>query len=1279
MSEDVDRYRRLRAVFEEALQCEPSARDAYLDGACAADPALRPAVVRLLAAHGEAGSFLESGPALSTPTAANLDDFRGTERFEIRRRLGAGGMGAVYEVHDRARDEIVALKTILRASPADIYRLKREFRGLADVAHPNFVCLYELFVTADQCFFTMELVDGVSFVDYARGPDDRRFVDRLLSAYRQLVDGVSHLHRVGKLHRDIKPSNVLVTPQGRVVILDFGLTTERCSDSVDDSGHIMGTPAYLSPEEAAGSQPSEASDWYGVGVTLYEALTGDVPFKGAPLDVLARKKAMDPPVPASVAPDVPADLSSMCLSMIARDPAARVSGPAALDRLGFLRRDALRSDTRVAPPADTPFVGRRRELALLDEALSELAARRPAAVFVCGPSGIGKTSLVKAFLSGLSAREDTVVLSGRCYEHESVPYKALDGVIDNLSRFLISLPVAVTQSLLPTGVVALPRLFPVLLRVPAIAQACRDRTPDTADPFLLRRTAFGVLREVLARMSNRWRVVITSDDFQWADSDGAQLLEELLRPPGAPVVLTVVAFRSEEVPGNPVLRRVVEGGCANAWSPLVVGPMHEADARTLVNVLFQSDSALDDGRKLRITREARGSPFVLEQLARHVAITRADPSLEPTFSQMFDRELETLSSDARCFVQTLAICGRPMAPELIFRACGVAREKQFLMTKLRASRFVRSSGSSQQVETYHDRIRDVVVDRIPPDEVRRIHGLIARSLVQMNAGDCEALYEHYSGAGDGENASVQAGLAAVKAATALAFDRAAAFYRRALTLAPLSASAQAWREELAAALANAGRPAEAADAYLEAAARAPSAQRAELQRRGAEQFLIGGHIERGLNLIRTELARMGIDVPDSPRAALPRILWRRAQLRWRGLDFTPRTAADIDAEALLRVDTCWSATTGLALVDMIGASHFSARHLLMALDAGEPSRIACAMAFESAARAAYPTGRKLGERLVQRANVLARMAAHPNAIVLSMLAEGVAAMAVGRWRKALTVSEHAQTYLREQCVGLTWELNLAQNLMVWALMYLGELAELSRQVPALLLAARSRENLYLATELCTRANLCWLAADDPDGGEREAIASIERWTHEGCHRQHYSAMLARLQTALYRGDADAAWGLLPEHESILRRSCLDRVQVIRIEALYMRARCALAMTCSTGGTRPFSSAARAAIRRLGRERMPWSDPIARMLTAAVSHLEGDTALAVRHLRDAVEGFDRAEMKLYAAVARRRLGALKNDAAGRECLRQADEWMAAEEIKNPEAMTRMLAPGFANPS
>jgi hypothetical protein len=281
---------------------------------------------------------------------------------------------------------------------------------------------------------------------------------------------------------------------------------------------------------------------------------------------------------------------------------------------------------------------------------------------------------------------------------------------------------------------------------------------------------------------------------------------------------------------------------------------------------------------------------------------------------------------------------------------------------------------------------------------------------------------------------------------------------------------------------------------------------------------------------------------------------------------------------------------------------------------------------------------------------------------------------VGEWKRGLTLSEQALAILRDECVGVTWELNLAQNMVLWALMYLGELGELSRRVPPLLASARSRGNLYLATELCTRCNYAWLAADEPDDGERAAIESIGAWSQKGFHRQHYSAMLARVQTDLYRGDGRAAWRLLDEQEPMLRRSLLTRVQVFRIEAIYLRARSALAIAAGDGSGR-LLSVARAGARRIASERMPWSDPIALLVNAGVAHLEGNAPLALRHLHDAAGRFDRADMKLYRAVAWQAIGALQDDEPGRDFRRQADAWMATQQIKNAAAMTRMLAPGF----
>ena len=250
------------------------------------------------------------------------------------RRLGAGGMGVVYEVQDHARGEVVALKTLRHATPAGVYRLKHEFRSLAGVAHPNIVCLYELIVEDAGCFFTMELVKGVNFVEHVRGSSRTSLeIDRLISAFRQLVDGVTALHRLGKLHRDIKPSNVLVTPEGRVVILDFGLITEL-SDTLGGRAHRgRNTCVSGARKKPPGEPPSEAGDWYSVGATLYEALTGELAIPRSADRSSPPQEGVRSNAAVGARARVPADLSAICMAMMRRNPAQRMSGPEAVNRL----------------------------------------------------------------------------------------------------------------------------------------------------------------------------------------------------------------------------------------------------------------------------------------------------------------------------------------------------------------------------------------------------------------------------------------------------------------------------------------------------------------------------------------------------------------------------------------------------------------------------------------------------------------------------------------------------------------------------------------------------------------------------------------------------------------------------------------------------------------------------------------------------------------------------------------------------------------------------------
>jgi serine/threonine protein kinase/tetratricopeptide (TPR) repeat protein len=1258
-------------------------------------------------------------------------EFIGTERFILRRPLGAGSMGVVYEAHDREMDKTVALKALTRAEAAHIYRFKREFRTLADVSHPNLVSLYELMSAGPHWFFTMELIRGSTFIQYVRPEIDNepstsmsdtlvrsramrvlnsdseaeteefdiselaitlgemaalddnsldslagRFDEsRLRLALRQLAEGVNRLHEIGKIHRDIKPSNVLVTDEGRVVILDFGLVEDVEPDLQQTL--LAGTPDYMSPEQGAQMGISKASDWYSVGVMLYQALTGRLPFKGRFFEVMMRKQTRDPIQPIEIIHDVPRDLNELCMKLLCRDPEGRPAGREVLRALGARTTDAL-SGSFLASSREPQFIGRARQLVQLHEAFATAREGQTMTVYIHGNSGMGKSTLVRTFLDQLKREAPhALALQGRCYERESVPYKALDGVVDSLSKHLASLPLGRAESLMPRNSMALARVFPVMLQVDAIFNA-RSARPETLDPFTLRRQAFGALRELLTRVASRQPLVIYIDDLQWADADSIFLLEDLLRPPESPPLLLVGSFRTEDLESTPFLKQLLHPTNVDTCHELFVGPLADPEARELTRSLFAVTGISGEPFIDSIVREAGGSPFLIEQLTQYGMMSERAATAGISLSTMLDERIRQLPPGSRPVLDTLAVARRPVNQDVVLSAAGVHGDSLKLLNALRAAQFVRSGGAGYGVELYHDRIAETLVGSLAPDERKQIHRRLAQTIEARGLDDPEALYEDYLGAGEKDRAALHAQGAARKAASALAFDRAALYYRHAIELMPEASNLVDLKIGLGEALASAGRPSEAAREFLDAARMSASGRALELQQRAGAQLLMGGHIEEGLEVFRVVLETAGFKLAKGPKLALLSLILRRLWIRLRGLEFTEREAGSIPEADLFRIDICWSVAAGLGMVDLIRGADFQSRHLLLALRAGEIYRVARAMAFEAAQSSARGSATEDRTRqIVERTEALALRAAHPHAIGLAIWARGFSAYLVGHWKQAAELFERAVEVLRDQCTGVTWELTIAYRFLLHALIWLGEMAEVSRRVPQLLSAALEQGNLLAATDLRTRMNAIWLAADDPDRARDEVIAALRTWPRAGFHLQHYTSIFALTQIELYTGDTEVAWRHVEGQLKPLEKSMLLRVQSVRIEATHLRARLALASAAWSDRERRLKTAEKLAL-KLEDERMAWSDPLAALIRAGVARSRGDDRKAAEMASLAIEGFEVTDMKLYAAAARRRLGEIIGGQRGAELIDVSEDWMRRQQIKNPAVFINMLAPGFAEP-
>ncbi len=1263
---------------------------------------------------------------------AGEEPFAGTARFQLRRRLGAGAFGVVYEAYDRERSSVVALKTLRRTGDEALYRLKKEFRSLADITHPNLAALYELLSEGGQWFFTMELVEGKSFLDYVRdresyGTDSevtsapvdstletltigrhanapalaeapaaeygsrpaRVNFARLRSGLLQATSGIRALHAAGKLHRDIKSSNVLVTQSDRVVLLDFGLVTELDLADSEQSMILAGTPTYMSPEQGAGQTVSQASDWYSFGVMLYESLTGKSPFAGTSSEILREKMIREPRPPRELASGIPEDLDELCRDLLRRDPGRRPTGEEIVRRLGGQLTGAaspsFRSESR------RPFVGRQSHLTRLLEAFRKAEQGEAVTVAVHGESGVGKSALVRRFLATLRAGQPVVILTGRCYERESVPYKALDSLMDGLSNHLKRLPLARAEALMPRDVLALARLFPVLRRVEAVAGA-RRRVLEIRDVHELRRRAFGAFRELAARLAEESPLVLFIDDLHWGDVDSAAMLEELMRPPEAPPLLLIVAYRSEEAATSPALVKLLPQRLGSGeWSRIEVDRLEPEEARDLARALLTDSRRETEALAETLARESSGNPFFLSELARSArgegegesVLIPADKDAEAaiTLDRVIRARVSRLSPGARRFLEMVAVAGRPIRFDVLRNAAEPDPRENFVQG-LRIGRLIRTRETEtvEEIETYHDRIREAVADGLSPQELKERHQRLAVALEASGQADPEWLAMHWRGAEDPDRAAEYAATAAGRASETLAFDQAARLYLMALELSE-KAEPEARRllqVHLGDALANAGRGAEAADSYMAASRGAGKAEGLELQRRAAEQLLMSGHIDQSLPVLRGVLVALGFRYAESNLGSLLLFLYHRLRIRLRGLKFRERDASQVAPEQLMRIDTLWSLSSGLSIIDTPRGRDFQARHLLLALKTGEPYRIARAISNEAgySAMGGPPNARRTA-RLVEMATQLAARVGHPQALGVAQLAVGITAFAEGRWKTAWHLAEKGEAILRERCTGVAWELDTFHIFSLRALFYLGEIAEISSRLPTLLREAKERDDLFAETSLRARHGyVAWLAAGEPKKARVDTQDAVARWSKRGFYVQHYHALFAQADIALYMREPRVALSLVRESREALRRSRLMRVHHLRVEWVHLcaRSRIATAALADAPESESLLEEALSDSRRLERERVHWADALAALARAGIASIRGDWKQTARRLGFAASSFALTDMALYAAVSRRCLGTILGGEKGKALVDSADAWMREQKIEDPAGFAAMLAPG-----
>jgi hypothetical protein len=1197
-------------------------------------------------------------------------------------------MGAVYEAEDLERGERVAIKTLLDADPRALQRLKHEFRTLQDILHPNLVRLGELHEDAGQWFITMELVTGTDLLRYVRSEPGVSTADnenalsdtydeaKLRSAMRQLALGLRALHVAGKIHRDVKPSNVRVTPEGRVVLLDFGLLVDRSSVRMSTEGNVVGSVAYMAPEQATSGQLEAATDWYAFGVTLFEALTGQVPFHGHNLQVLMEKMHTEAAPPSALVQGIAADLDTLCVELMRIAPHERPSGDEVLRRLGANLANipsAVSHSTSVGGEG-ARFFGRAAELSKLAQAFGAVVTGQTVTVSVEGPSGIGKSALAARFAKEVSRSDaKALVLHGRCYERETARFKALDGIVDALASELTRMRREERVVVLPRRAALLRQLFPVLGRVDVIARAPQLPTP-ARDALEERRWMFSALRELLARLGETRPLLIVIDDMHWADGDSLDLLRALLDPthesPPKLLLLTTA--------WHPWLNiGEFEPGPAS-WpvqlQTVVLSPLADDEAEQLARRLL-ADGNRSDVDPSPIARESRGHPLFVAELTRRESLEKTDSGEVLTLEGAIWERAQTLPQPALFMLKLLAIAAGPLPVTVLQVVSGLSTgELEKHLGLLRLGAFARgATGSSvRRVEHHHERVRAAVLAHLSREERTALHASLAPVLEQEPGIDPEQVAQHYLDANEPLKAADLFDAAARRAEEGFAFERAALLLRMQLELRPLTAPGRSdLFRRMGEALAKGGQAHAAADAYTQALVGAADTERTKLRLSSANYYLRSGYVDEGLSQLSEVLESVGLRMPKTRFGAIAGFLWQRFCLWLFGYRFKLRDPAEIVPKVLARIDALSSVAIGLAWVDGILAAPLIAKALRLSLAAGDPKRIAFGLAGEvSMVSLTARKPQQLCAKLLARGRELAAKIDDVQSRGLLETADAHSRFNMADFIGCYEKASAALRVLDVPNADVQWERASARLFRVIALHYLGRTRDLVRETSELMRDAEARRDRWLVSMLRMQNSRALLSGDFA-----ASRLSIEEgyalWRDREPGLMHAVWVTASLALAVSEQRWQDALAMRQREERALRRAGTMRVRIL-VASLEVHTAAAHLQGYAAQRNPDSLKRAETCARALDTA-TAFGAALGSAVRAQVCIAQQDSTGAIRFAREALARLRVLNTALYTALAAHLLGRLLGGEEGAVLITEANEYFETEELRTPSLVGRPTMP------
>jgi class 3 adenylate cyclase len=792
---------------------------------------------------GECGADLAAEPAAAP--VSTLPDSIGAGRYQVRGPLGEGARKRVLRAYDTRLDREVAVALIKTdgLDEAGRVRVQREAQAMGRLGdHPNIVTVHDIGEESDRLYIVSEYMAGGDLEKHLTDAGEGRLpVAEVVRLGSQVCAALEHAHARDVIHRDIKPGNVWLRQDGTAKLGDFGLAVSLDRSRLTQEGMMVGTVAYMPPEQALGRTPDARSDLYALGATLYELLAGRPPFLGDDAVAIISQHINTPPVaPSWHNAEIPKRLEALVLELLAKDPEQR---PASASRVRVRLESVLSASAEVAggsePETLNPldrlaggiFVGREPQLEKLRAGFEDALSGHGHILLLVGEPGIGKTRTAEEVATYASMR-GAQVLWGRCYEGEGAPaywpwlQVIRSWVHDREPEKLMS------------------EMGPGAADIAEVVSEVRERLPGLPNPVRLdpeqsRFRLFDSVTTFLKNASLAQPLMLVLDDLHWADRPSLLLLQFLARELEGTRLVVLGTYRDVEVGRqHPLEATLAELARAERGERILLrGLREEAVARFIeLSAGRMPPRALVEA----VYRETEGNPFFVHEVVRLLQSDGRLDRLDEVASwsveipqgvrQVVGRRLDALSDDCNRLLRVASVMGRDF--ELRLLADVADRPVDDVLEQLEeaedAQVIEETKGSPGTYRFAHALVRETLYDEIRSTRRVRLHRSIAEALERRHKDHVEphlaTVAFHFCEAapgGDVEKAVDYALRAADRATELLAYEEAALHMERALSVLEITDPVDERRRcellvRLGAARFGAGLPAESHDAYVAA-------------------------------------------------------------------------------------------------------------------------------------------------------------------------------------------------------------------------------------------------------------------------------------------------------------------------------------------------------------------------------------------------------------------------------------------------------------------------------